>query len=69
MLNPTLLPAFTFMTDEEGHASFHVNLTEEMVVFVDGEAEFSVWINSISPAATVLISETVTLYSKMETIE
>ncbi|MBN2558465.1 MAG: hypothetical protein JXB33_06915 [Clostridia bacterium] len=68
LLNPALLP-FTFMTDEEGHASFHINLAKEMVVFVEGEAQFSVWINSLSPAATVLISETVTLYSELETAE
>lgn len=58
LLTPEL-PAFTVMTDEEGHVSWHVNILCEMIECIEGEAEFSVWING--PSGTVLISETVVL--------
>ena len=58
LLKPEL-PAFTVMTDEEGHVSWHVNILCEMIECVEGEIEFSVWING--PGGTILISETVVL--------
>jgi hypothetical protein len=58
LLTPEL-PAFTVMTDEEGHVSWHVNILCEMVECVEGEVEFSVWVNG--GGATILISETVVL--------
>ena len=58
LLTPEL-PAFTVMTDEEGHVSWHVNILCEMVECIEGEIEFSVWING--PGGTILISETVVL--------
>jgi hypothetical protein len=60
ILNSEMLPAFTFTTDEDGHASWHVNIMEDMIEYLDGEAEFSVWINS-STNRTVLISKTVVI--------
>ena len=58
LLTPEL-PAFTVMTDEEGHVSWHVNILCEMVECIEGEIEFSIWING--PGGTLLISETVVL--------
>jgi hypothetical protein len=58
-LNEDLIPSFTFMTDEEGHASWHVNIPWEAVECIEGSFEFSVWINSIVPGGTLLISETI----------
>ncbi len=60
-LNEELIPAFTFTTDEEGHAGWHVNIPWEAVECVDGSFEFSVWINSVSPGGTLLISENITV--------
>lgn len=59
LLSEDYLPPFTFTTDEEGHASWHVNIPCEAVNCEDGIEEFSVWINGA--AGTVLISETVVL--------
>ena len=59
LLNADLLPAFSFMTDEEGHAGWHVNIPWEAVVCEEGYFEFSIWINSIVPSGTLLISESI----------
>lgn len=52
----TNVPAFTFTTDANGSGSWHVNLTSANITL---PANFSVWINS---SATILISDSVTLY-------
>ncbi|MBN1623244.1 MAG: hypothetical protein JXN10_03595 [Clostridia bacterium] len=60
-LNEVLIPEFTFMTDEEGHASWHANIPCEAVECIEGSFEFSVWINSVVPSGTLLISESITV--------
>ena len=52
-------PFLTFRTNDEGHASWHVNILKEMLTCEEGIEEFSVWINY--GGSTILISETVVL--------
>lgn len=49
---------FTFITDEEGNGSWHINITDSQVVLEEGMIDFSVWIND---GGTILISEVVML--------
>lgn len=58
-LDSQVLPVFTFMTDDEGHASWHINIPIEAVNCEEGLEEFSIWINK--GGSTILISETVVL--------
>ena len=51
------VPSFTFMTDDEGSGSWHLNLGVENISL---PTDFSVWINSA--AGTILISDPVHLY-------
>ncbi len=52
------IPAFTFITDEDGNGEWDVNIEDEDVTFEDGIELFSVWIND---GVTILISDVVTL--------
>lgn len=46
---------FTFVTDENGHASWHFNLTDEDFPRTGETFEMSIWVNK--PGATILISD------------